>query len=41
VPVKDQRELNDGDRIQLGNVVLKFQLRTAVNRARKKGPLAV
>jgi Inner membrane component of T3SS, cytoplasmic domain len=32
--VPDQRELHDGDRIQLGNVILKFQLRAAVNRRR-------
>jgi hypothetical protein len=29
-------ELADGDRIQLGNVVLRFQLRAAANRARPK-----
>jgi predicted component of type VI protein secretion system len=40
VPVTDQRELNDGDRIQLGNVLLKFQLRMARNRARKTLPVA-
>ena len=34
VPIADQIELKDGDRIQLGNVVLKFQLRAAVNRVR-------
>lgn len=38
-PVKDQRELNDGDRIQLGNVLLKFQMRAAKNRI-KNAPLA-
>jgi hypothetical protein len=32
-------ELNDGDRIQLGNILLRFQLRAAVNRARPKRPL--
>lgn len=32
--VPDQRELHDGDRIQLGSVILKFQMRAAVNRAR-------
>jgi hypothetical protein len=38
-PVASQVELRDGDRIQLGNIILKFQLRAAVNRARpKKGP---
>lgn len=36
VPIADQVELKDGDRIQLGNVILKFQLRAAVNRARGK-----
>lgn len=36
VPVADQLELKDGDRIQLGNVILKFQLRAAVNRMRGK-----
>src|SRR5437899_3763231 len=29
------RELRDGDRIQLGNVVLRFQMRAAQNRKRK------
>jgi hypothetical protein len=38
-PVADSRELHDGDRIQLGNVILRFQLRAAVNRARAKRPL--
>ena len=33
-PVADQRELKDGDRIQLGNVILKFQLRAAKNRVK-------
>jgi len=32
--VPDQRELHDGDRIQLGSVILRFQLRAAMNRAR-------
>src|SRR5262249_21785815 len=31
-PVAGDRELHDGDRIQLGNVVLRFQLRAAVLR---------
>jgi hypothetical protein len=35
-PVADQRELNDGDRIQLGSVILKFQLRAAILRAKAK-----
>ncbi len=34
-PVAGERELEDGDRIQLGNVVLRFQMRAAVLR---KGP---
>jgi predicted component of type VI protein secretion system len=34
--VAEEIELKDGDRIQLGNVILKFQLRAAVNRARGK-----
>jgi Inner membrane component of T3SS, cytoplasmic domain len=38
--VADSRELGDGDRIQLGNVLLRFQLRAAVNRARPKPRLA-
>ena len=38
LPVADQVELRDGDRIQLGNIILKFQLRAAVNRQRgRKG----
>jgi hypothetical protein len=39
VAVADSRELADGDRIQLGNVILRFQLRAAMNRARPKRPL--
>ena len=35
-PVSGERELHDGDRIQLGNVILRFQLRAAVNRGRAK-----
>jgi hypothetical protein len=35
-PVADRRELNDGDRIQLGNVILKFQLRAAIIRTKPK-----
>jgi hypothetical protein len=34
-PVPQSRELHDGDRIQLGNVVLRFQMREAVARQRK------
>jgi predicted component of type VI protein secretion system len=35
-PVADSRELHDGDRIQLGNVILRFQLRAAINRPRPR-----
>jgi hypothetical protein len=31
-PVASQRDLRDGDRIQLGNIVLRFQLRAALSR---------
>ena len=34
-PVTQAVELKDGDRIQLGNVLLRFQLRAAANRKRK------
>jgi hypothetical protein len=37
-PVPQSIELHDGDRIQLGNVLLRFQLRAAVQR-RQKRPL--
>jgi hypothetical protein len=36
--VPQSRELRDGDRVQLGNVVLRFQTRAAVNRVRQKRP---
>jgi len=36
-PVPQSRELFDGDRIQLGNVLLRFQARAAVNRPRTRG----
>ena len=36
VPIADQRELADGDRIQLGSVILKFQTRAAVIRTKPK-----
>jgi hypothetical protein len=39
VPVAQQLELHDGDRIQLGNVLLRFQARAAVNRPRVPRPL--
>jgi hypothetical protein len=35
-PVADQRQLGDGDRIQLGSVILKFQLRAAILRDKAK-----
>jgi hypothetical protein len=38
-PVAQSHELRDGDRIQLGNVILRFQARAAVNRARARRPL--
>jgi hypothetical protein len=41
VPVADHRELADGDRIQLGNIILRFQLRVAMNRARPRPRSAV
>ncbi len=37
-PVANRRDLKDGDRIQLGNVVLRFQLRAAVARVAWRGP---
>jgi len=37
--IAQQCELSDGDRIQLGNVLLRFQLRAARNRVRAKKPL--
>jgi hypothetical protein len=39
VPVGQSLELQDGDRIQLGNVLLRFQARAAKNRARAARPL--
>jgi hypothetical protein len=33
-PVAGKRDLHDGDRIQLGNILLRFHLRTAQNRSR-------
>ena len=38
-PVSDQIELQDGDRIQLGNVLLRFHRRAAANRARARRPV--
>jgi hypothetical protein len=35
-PIAVQRELADGDRIQLGSVILRFQMRAAINRARRR-----
>ncbi len=40
-PVPQSQELADGDRIQLGNVILRFQLRAASNRLRGKRPVPV
>jgi hypothetical protein len=37
-PIAGQRELEDGDRIQLGNVVLRFQMRAAVQRKGLRPP---
>ena len=40
VPIANFQELRDGDRIELGQVVLRFQLRAAVNRVRSgRAPL--
>ncbi len=39
--VAQARELFDGDRIQLGNVILRFQMRAAVNRKRPARKLPV
>jgi hypothetical protein len=38
-PIAQACALNDGDRIQLGNVLLRFQLRAALNRPRPKRAL--
>src|SRR5262249_4794331 len=38
-PVRDSIELDEGDRIQLGNVLLRFHMRAAANRPRAKRPL--
>lgn len=38
-PVADSIDLQDKDRIQLGNVLLRFQLRAAANRPRIRRPL--
>ncbi len=43
-PVARTVELHDGDRLQLGNVLLRFQLRAAAERRRKRSaapPVAV
>ena len=37
-PVSGERDLQDGDRIQLGNVLMRFQLRAAASRVRGKRP---
>jgi len=41
LPIAASIALQDGDRIQLGNVVLRFQLRAAANRVRMKKSLSV
>jgi hypothetical protein len=41
VPVPHYQELHDGDRIELGQVVLRFQTRGAVNRNRRNVPVAL
>jgi hypothetical protein len=41
VAVAHYQELHDGDRIELGQVVLRFQMRRAVNRNRRNIPVAV
>lgn len=38
-PVPDRKELRDGDRIQLGNVLLRFQTRVAQKRRRTNRPV--
>ncbi len=38
-PVAEACALKDGDRIQLGNVLLRFQLRAAANRSRARRPV--
>jgi hypothetical protein len=38
-PVAQSLELHDGDRVQLGNVLLRFQARAAVNRPKVPRPL--
>jgi hypothetical protein len=37
-PVENWQELRDGDRIQLGNVLLRFQKRAASSRGRRRPP---
>jgi hypothetical protein len=39
-PVPNRRELNDGDRIQLGNIILRFQKRAAHERSKKQAPVS-
>jgi hypothetical protein len=40
-PVRQATDLKDGDRIQLGNVIMRFQMRAAVNRQRlSRRPMA-
>lgn len=40
-PVSQFRDLQDGDRIELGRVVLRFQLRQAQEKQRKSPPFAI
>jgi hypothetical protein len=40
-PVADRIELAEGDRIQLGNVLMRFHMRAAANRPRAKRPVPV
>jgi hypothetical protein len=40
MPVPQSVVLQDGDRIQLGNVLLRFQMRAAQNRARRRAAMA-
>ena len=38
-PVRGSVELNEGDKIQLGNILLRFQMRVATIRQRARRPL--
>jgi Inner membrane component of T3SS, cytoplasmic domain len=39
-PVASRRPLNDGDRIQLGNIILRFQMRAATERSKKRSAVS-